>query len=136
MSGALSYGILLAQISRWQRLGDGLHRGRGRMDLADFLPLAIVLVVAAVVIFVVVQVRKRNDMSQRCNDPNKLFRELSLIHNLDRSSQKLLRQLADSAQLQQPAEVFLRPGIFAAQLAVDLRDQEEAYQSLQQRLFS
>ena len=131
---ALSY-LLFAQVKNWQRLGDGLHRGRGRMDIAELWPLAVLLVVVAVVVFVVVKVRQRNDMTEHCDDPEKLFRELSQAHQLDRGSKKLLWQLASSSNLAQPAEVFLKPGIFQAELPVDLREQEAVFATLQDRLF-
>lgn len=136
MNATYLSGVLFAQVSRWERLGDGLHRGRGRMDPADFIPLAILLAIAAIIVVVVIKLRRRNDMSVHCDDPQKLFRELSLAHNLDRASQKLLWRLAESLNLTQPAEVFVRPAAFDAQLPVELHDQEAAYHALQQRLFS
>lgn len=135
MNASHLQGLLFAQVSRWERLGDGLHRGRGRVEVIDFWPLLVALVILGIVVAVVVKMRKRNDMSEHCDDPEKLFRELSQAHDLDRGSQKLLWQLATSAQLAQPAEVFLRPGIYQAELPVDLREQEAAFQALQQRLF-
>ena len=136
MNGSqLSY-LLLGQISRWQHLGDGLHRGRGRTDLVDMWPLAVVLAVAAIVVTVIVKLRKRNDMSQPCNDPDKLFRELSLAHHLDHGRQKLLRQLAEAFQVHQPAEVFLQPALFQVeQLPEHLRDQSESIEELRKQLF-
>ncbi len=136
MNSSLLCQPLFAQVSRWQRLGDGLHNGRGRLEIAEFWPLLIVLALAAIAIAVIVKVRKRNDMTEHCDDPEKLFRELSQAHGLDRQSRKLLWKLADKSNLAQPGEVFLRPGIFQAELPVDLREQEAAYQALQQRLFS
>ena len=126
----------LAQISRWERLGDGLHRGRGRLDPMDLLPLGIVLVVFAIVIAIVVRVRKRNDMSEPCDDPEKLFRELSMAHELDRGSQKLLRRLANSLQMAQPAEVFLRPACFqAGGIPAALQSETAELEALGKRLF-
>ena len=136
MNTSLLTYLLFAQISRWQRLGDGLHRGRGRMDPMDFLPLAAALVLFAIVMAIVVKVRKRNDMSQPCDDPDKLFRELSLAHKLDRGSQKLLRRLADALQLAQPAEVFLQPAHFqSAQIPTALRNEAAEIEALGKRLF-
>lgn len=135
MNTAALSNLLFAQVSKWERLGDGLHRDRGSIELADVLPWLIVLAILFVVIAVVIRLRKRNDMTEHCNDPDKLFRELSQAHDLDRGSKKLLIQLAERTNLAQPAEVFLRPGIFQPELPVDLREQEAAYQALQQRLF-
>ncbi len=135
MNSSLLTLVLFAQISNWQRMGDGLHRSRGRMDLMELLPVVIVLVVVAIVIAVVVKVRKRNDMTQPCNDPGKLFRELSLAHNLDRASQKLLRRLAEALELAQPAEVFVKPAYFQAELPQELRGEEGEFETLHERLF-
>ncbi|MGI9429130.1 MAG: hypothetical protein ACR2NM_10760 [Bythopirellula sp.] len=136
MNSSLLNGFLFAQISRWERLGDGLHRGRGRMDPMDFLPLVIVLVIFAIVVAVVVKLRKRNDMSQPCDDPDKLFRELSLLHELDRGSQKLLRRLAEALQLVQPAEVFLKPAYFQADgIPAELQREAAELEALGKRLF-
>lgn len=136
MSGSLLTGFLFAQVSRWERLGDGLHRSRGRMDPMDFWPLFIVLGVIAAAIVVVLKIRKQNDMTEHCDDPDKLFRELSLAHELDRGSQKLLRQLADSLQLTQPAEIFLKPAYFqTAQIPAELRNEAAELEALEKRLF-
>ena len=135
MSSSYVNGLLFAQVSRWQRLGDGLHSSRNRVELEQFLPFIVLAAIAVVGLIVFMKIRKRNDMTERCNDPAKLFREVSLAHQLDHASQKLLWKLAESAQLQQPVEVFLRPSIYAAQLPADLREQEAAYQELHQRLF-
>lgn len=136
MIGSLLMDLPFAQITRWQRLGDGLHRGRGRMDLMELLPVAIALAVVAIGIGLVVTLRKRNDMSQKCDDPKKLFRELCLAHQLDRSSHKLLWKLAEACHLDQPAEVFLKPALFQAEkLPPQLCREAASLQALRERLF-
>ncbi len=136
MNGSLVAYMLFSQISRWQRLGDGIHRGRGRMDLTELLPVALVLVLVAAAIAAVVYVKKRNDFSQHCDDPQRLFRELSKAHNLDRASQRVLQRLADAAQLSQPAELFLQPALFeSSQLPQQLRGEEDRLLDLKERLF-
>jgi len=136
MSIALIDYSLLAQVARWQRLGDGLHRSRGRMDLTELWPLLLVVVLIGIGIGALAYMRKRNDMTERCDDPNKLFRELSLVHQLDRGSQKLLWQLADALQVAQPAAVFLQPELFDPQkLPAQLRGEAERLAELRERLF-
>ena len=128
--------LLVAQIANWRHLGDGLHRGRGRMDPMDLLPYGIGLVVLGVLVAVVLKIRQRNDMSLACDDPQKLFRQLSLAHGLDRSSQNLLRRLAQALQLEYPGEVFLKPAYYQTpQLPASLRHQEAELQALRERLF-
>ena len=134
-SSLLTY-ALFAQMSKWQRMGDGLHRGRGRMDLMELLPVVILLAIVGIAIFLVVKVRKRNDMTQPCDDPAKLFRELSLAHNLDRASQKLLWRLAEGLELAQPADVFLQPSFFQGdRIPEELHGEEDELELLLERLF-
>ena len=71
---------LFAQFSRWERLGDGLHRSRGRVELMDLLPYLIGMALLAAAVAGVAAYIKHNDLSKPCDDPNKLFRELSRAH--------------------------------------------------------
>ena len=136
MNGTLLANGLLAQYSRWKRLGDGLHRSHGRMEFSDLLPYLIVLAVLGIGIAVVVAIMKYNDLSKPCDDPQKLFRELSWAHGLDRGSQRLLRQLATAAGLGQPAEIFLTPSAFEAnQLPAQLQVEQQRVLELRKRLF-
>lgn len=136
MHSTLLTTALLAQIANWERLGDGLHGSRNRLELWDWLPYLIGVVAFACISAGVAAYRKYNDLSKPCDDPKKLFRELSLAHGLDRSSQRLLRQLAQLAGLSQPAEVFLSPGVFEShQLPEALRGEEKRLRQLQARLF-
>lgn len=128
--------FLLAQFSRWQRLGDGLHRSHDRVGFSELLPYLIGMAVIGIGIAVFVKIRRDNDLSQPCNDPQKLFRELSRAHGLDRSSQRLLRQLAADFGLEQPAEVFVTPSIFQTdQLPEQLHSDAVQLQKLRERLF-
>ena len=127
---------ILAQVSRWERLGDGLHRSRSKANLIDLLPVVIILALVGVGIAVYLKLKQRNDFKQPCNDPQKLFRELSIAHALDRSSQKLLLNLATEAGLEQPAEVFLRPALFDLEgLPQQLHAQQSHFQTLKEKLF-
>ena len=136
MNGLIFPYILFAKTASWKHLGDGLHRRGSRIDWMELLPVAIVLAVVALAIFVIVKIRNRNDMTQPCDDPNKLFRELSLAHNLDRASQKLLWRLAEALQLAQPADVFLQPTFFQADhIPAELQGEEAELESLLERLF-
>jgi len=136
MIGSALSCILFAQIANWQRMGDGLYRSRGRVDLTEFLSCVLGLAAIAIVIAIVLKIRKRNDMTEHCDDPKKLFRELSLAHNLDRTSQKLLWQLAEALQLAQPAEVFLQPSYYHAdRVPPELFGKQAELQALQERLF-
>ena len=127
---------LLAQISRWERLGDGLHRSRGRVELLDLWPLLVIFAVIATGIAVAAYWFKQNDFSKACDDPQKLFRQLCRAHSLDRRSRRILNKLAECFQLTSPADVFLTPTAFeASQLPGNLRNEEARIAELRQRLF-
>ncbi len=125
---------LLAQFSRLQRMG--LRRSRGRIDFSDVLPYLIGIGIIAAIVAAVVMFLRYNDLSKPCNDPKKLFREISRAHKLDRSSQRLLWQLATALGYTQPAEVFVTPSVFEAnQLPGHLRAEQARFRALRERLF-
>ncbi len=127
---------LLAQMSHWERLGDGLHRRSSRTPLSDMLPYLIGMVVIGLGIAMVVAIVRRNDMSQSCNDSGKLFRELSRAHGLNFFNQRLLRRLAAGVGLECATEVFLTPSAFNAQtLPAQLQADAARIQALRNRLF-
>lgn len=128
--------LLLADVPAYQHMGDRLYRGHGRINLVDMWPALLVIVLVAIVTAIVFAIRKRNDMTKHCNDPNKLFRELSQAHGLDHGSQSLLWKLAKALQLAQPAEVFLQPAYFQAdRIPPELRGSESELDTLHRRLF-
>jgi hypothetical protein len=117
-------------------IGDNFPDSGKRLNWSDLWAYGIVALVAAVVATIVIQLRNRNDMSQRCDNPWKLFRELCLVHNLDRPSQRLLAQVAKARQYEQPAQVFLSPAAFEpAGLPPALRDRAEHLLKLRSQLF-
>lgn len=136
MSSLIPPYILLAQLSRWRRLGDDFRQAGGSFEFSDCLPYLAGGLLCAAFIAIVVAVRRRLDFNRPCNDPQKLFRELSLAHGLDRPSQILLRQLAQVFQLSQPAEVFVTPQAFATErLPAQLQAEATRIAELRQRLF-
>ena len=127
---------LLAQLSRWERLGDGLRGSRSRTDWTDFVPYLILLAFIGIVVALIMRYTKRNDTSQPCDDPQKLFRELCKVHELDGASQRLLRQIADARELQHPAQVFVRPSAFNVDhLPATLQSQSDRVGQLRTQLF-
>lgn len=128
--------LLLAQIQNWRRLGDGLRNSRTRIDPIDLLPYAVIAASLGGGIAAFAAWRRRNDFTRRTDDPQKLFREMCVIHELDRGSQQLLRQLAKELELRQPAQVFLTPSAFQKPgLPEALHSKADDYASLRQRLF-
>jgi len=126
----MSLPITLAEI------GDNFPRSGKRLEWHDLWPYGVVALVAAIVAAIVVQLRNRNDMSQRCDNPWKLFRELCLVHNLDRANQRLLAQVARARGFEQPAQVFLNPASFEPTgLPASLSDKAEQLARLRSLLF-
>lgn len=122
--------MLLAEI------GDNFPDSGPRLTWSDLWAWGVGAVVAAIVAAIVMQVRRRNDMEQRCDNPWKLFRELCQVHDLDRSSQRLLAQVARARRFTQPAEVFLTPAAFEpANLPPSLRDKADQLLRLRTQLF-
>jgi hypothetical protein len=93
-------------------IGDNFPSSGQRLNWSDLWPYGIAAAVAALITAIVVQIRNRNDMTVRCDNPWKLFRELCQVHGLDGPSQRLLAQLAQARQFEQPAQVFVSPGAF------------------------
>jgi hypothetical protein len=125
---------LLAQLSRWKRMGDGLRGPGTRIEMSEVLFFSLGLALIGVIVWLVARWRKRNDMSQRCDDPWKLFRELCQRHDLNRADRRLLQNLVVARRLQQPAELFVTPAAFDP---VNLPDNlnEQNLRNLRSRLF-
>ncbi len=127
---------LLAQFSKWERLGDNFRRTRPPIELTDFVPYIFGVLLLGGIVAAIIAYRRRNDLSRPCSDSQKLFRELCLAHNLDRASQKLLSRLAEAYRLGQPAEVFVTPRVFATdQLSKQFQGEATQISELGRRLF-
>lgn len=130
MSAFLAGRLVLAEI------GDNFPQSGERLGWSDLWAWGIAVVVGALAALIVLQIRQRNDMEQRCDNPWKLFRELCQVHNLDRASQRLLAQVARARRLPQPAQIFLTPSAFEpADLPAGLRDRADQLLRLRGRLF-
>ncbi len=127
---------LLAQMRRWRRLGDGLRGSGRRVEFSELLPYLIGLAIIALGIWAVVQWIKRNDTSQPCDDPWKLFRELCQAHDLNSSQGRLLRKLVEAWKMEQPAKIFVTPMAFEpASLPPSLQAEAQQLRGLRARLF-
>jgi len=125
---------LLAQLSRWQRMGDGLRGPGTRIELSEVLYFCLGLALFGLIVWLLLRWRRWNDMSQRCDDPWKLFRELCQHHGLNRADRRLLQKLVTARQLQQPAKLFVSPSAFnPIDLPADLNEQK--LRNLRARLF-
>jgi hypothetical protein len=78
----------------------------------------------------------RHDTTRRIYSPRALFRQLCKAHNLDWSSRRLLKRIAQSHGLAHPARLFLEPQRFALEsLAPELADRAEQIEYLREQLF-
>lgn len=135
MTSAPAAAFLLAQVSR-EDFGRGFRGATSQLSWTDLIPYAAAAILAAMGISLYRWIKRRNDMTQACDDPPKLFRELCGVHELDRPSRRLLRRLSQAWGFAQPAQVFLTPNAFDADgLPPALRKQAAELQRLRERLF-
>jgi len=127
---------LFAQYSNWQRMGDGLYRGRGATEQGEWVLYLFAAVLLAIVGAIIYAHRRANELTQPCDDPGKLFQELCRAHQIDRRSKRLLKHLAECRALSQPAEVFVTPSAFEpGDLPLPLQAKASQLRELRQRLF-
>jgi hypothetical protein len=128
--------LLLSMPMTLAEIGDNFPTSGKRLEWKDLWAYGVVALVAGFVALIVVQLRNRNDMTKRCDNPWKLFRELCLVHNLDRTNQRLLVQVTRARGFEQPAQVFLNPASFEPTgLPPSLRDKAEQLAKLRSLLF-
>jgi hypothetical protein len=126
---------LLAQVSR-EQFGRGFRGAASQRSWHDLVPYIVAAVVIGVGTAVYSHLKRRNDMTERCDDPHKLFRELCLVHQLDWPSRRLLLQLADGHNFAQPAQVFVTPAAFEpVRVPAALRGRIDDIKRLRAQLF-
>jgi hypothetical protein len=134
-ASALAEFCLLAQVSR-EDFGRGFRGATSQLSWTDILPYAAAAILAGLGFAVYQWIKKRNDMTESCDDPHKLFRELCAAHRLDRPSRRLLSLLARTWQFPQPAQVFLTPTAFEPErLPPVLQKKAAELNQLRERLF-
>ena len=126
---------LLAQVYR-EDFGRGFRGASSQRSWHDLVPYVTAFTVLCGGWAVYNYIKRRNDMTERCSDPHKLFRELSQAHQLDRPSRRLLLALSHALNFAQPAQVFLSPAAFEpSRLPLALRGRAEELKRLRERLF-
>jgi hypothetical protein len=136
MNGAEISWILLAQATRLEQMGRGMRLSQSRVTLFDLWPLALTFLTLIVAITAYNSWRRYHDYRERCDDPQKLFRELCAMHKLDRAQRRLLEALVQTVGFEQPAQVFLAPSVFGRQLPPTLNKKAAQYQTLSSQLFA
>jgi hypothetical protein len=127
--------MLLAQVSR-EDFGRGFRGATSQLSWTDLIPYAAAAIIAGVGFSLYRWIKRRNDMSEPCDDPPKLFRELCAAHGLDRASRHLLMRLSNAWGFAQPAQVFLAPHAFDIErLPPPLKKKAAELKRLRERLF-
>jgi hypothetical protein len=135
MTGIPAADMLLAQVSR-EDFGRGFRGATSQLSWTDLIPYVAAAILATIGISLYRWIKRRNDMTESCDDPSKLFRELCGVHKLDRPSRRMLWRLSEAWGLAQPAQIFLTPNAFDAdRLPPALRKQAAELQRLRERLF-
>jgi len=118
---------LLAQLHLWRRLGDRFSGEHVEWQTADTLGLAAVGGAFVVGFWFLSWLSAWQQTTTETRSPRRLFRELAAAHRLNYRARRTCREVAQAAQLKEPAELFLRPD-----LRVEL---EERDRTIAERLF-
>ena len=120
-----------------------MHRVWGRFDnerpgiSADQIAIGILTIAIVVAAMIAWQLRKRRSARTFSTDSSaKLFRDLCAAHGINRSSRRLLQQLAEAQKVADPASLFVEPRYFDSRtIPVELRASSNELQRLCETLF-
>lgn len=129
--------IVFAQSDIFRNLGSGFRGRAAQFHASDLIAVIAVVVAIGVGLYFLSRWMQRNEQPQRTNNPRGLFRELCRAHELDRTTRRLLQQIARHQQLSHAARLFLEPERFEpANLSPDLRARQSEVAALRERLFA
>ena len=114
MTSWMSHMLLLAERDVFRDLGSGFREKKETLSGMDLLLYFVLVAALFAAIGLIAWIVGRRDQHQLFNSPRALFRTLSRAHGLDKSSRRLLQQIAASCKLKQPAELFVSPQHLAA----------------------
>ncbi|MEN1680629.1 MAG: hypothetical protein AAGJ46_13655 [Planctomycetota bacterium] len=122
--------------SNWQRMGDRFGANAG-VNLSELLIVLGVCVAAAAAILLIRFGTQWWEVNSTKPNPARLHRELSSVHGLTGRQSALLKTLAELCEVEEPAEVFLRPELFAVRsLPEELVDRSDELDELAAVLFA
>ena len=128
--------LLVADRSVFRDLGSGFRTKRDTFAPSDLIPWVVVTVIVLAALGIISRVIARRE-KQAFDTPRALFRELARAHGLDFASRRLLKRIARTAGLKQPAWVFLEPRCFEPKgLPQDLQAQWPQIEALRARIFA
>ena len=137
--------VQLAEYSLWlvsgqteQRINDVAERFQGggaQISTTHFVVFCVVAVILGVVLWWVARAVALRD-GRSYFSTKRLFYELCRLHELDLSSRRLLRRLAQARQLKHPSQLFLEPTWFEpAEIPAALRPFQPQLAEIKQQLF-
>lgn len=127
---------LLAEGANWRRMGDRFGADAS-INTRDLWVVVAVCVAAGVAIWGSQALVRRWESSKAAPNPARLLRALCRAHGLSGRQSALVRAIADAANLDQPADAFWRPDLFAVRaLPETLVDRSAEVQQLANRLFA
>jgi hypothetical protein len=136
MSGWLADAVLLADQERFRTLGENLRQRRAGLSLTELLLAVACLAALLLAVWIAAHLLSRHQRERVIHHPRKLFRALSRAHAIGFWNRRTLWQLAQSADLSQPAMIFVRPDLLEARLqSVSNRRQQARYAQLRDKLF-
>lgn len=123
---------LLAQRDNWTRLGDRFTGHHLRVQPEDVIGGILLIAAGGLLFFGLAYARKVGERMSRPQEPRDVFQKLKDAHRLSRSECRLISDIAEREGLGSPAEVFVRPELFADEATRAQR----SLKALGQRLFS
>lgn len=103
---------LLAQRSRWERLGDSFSGEEAELSSQEILLLIAMAVCALLGLWLLRRLAGEQSLLAARDRPKRLFRDLCRAHQLSRTERAALRQFGESHFPDDAARIFLAPELF------------------------
>lgn len=103
----------LAERSTWYHLGDRFSGENLQLQSEDVVGAVLLVAVSTLVLGGLAWLSGRKQRAATKPNPRRLFHELCDMHRLSDRDQRLLKALARGRKLASPAELFVRPELFA-----------------------
>lgn len=128
--------LIFARQWNMRELGKGFHGIDAKENAVQTLIVGAIIVVICVGLLIIDRYARSKKLARSADDPNELFQDLCRIHRLNRSSRRLLKNLAAECELEVPAVLFVEPEQFsAAKLPPEWHQRSSELDDLRKRLF-
>ena len=129
--------LLLADRSRWERLGDGFSGEAAKLSIGEVLGLVGVAAALALLISILHGFARRQDSGRTINSPQRLFGQLCRAHRLRWRDRRLLKRMAEFGRINPPVLLFVKPDQFPQDAGGEgLLDDAADVDALRRRLFA